>query len=360
MSGVTSERGDEAILLRVQDLHTHFFTDQGTVRATEGVSFELRRGEILGVLGESGCGKSVTNLSIMGLLPRGQGRVVQGEIAFLGQSLATLSEEGRRKLRGRHMAMVFQDPMSSLNPYLRIGEQLIEAPVLHLGQTPKQARERAVALLTRVGIAEAAARMQAYPHELSGGMRQRVMLAMALLCDPELLILDEPTTALDVTVQAQILDLIRELSEERQLSAIFVTHDLGVAAGLCDRVLVMYAGRVVEQGPAARVFGSPGHPYTRALLRSRPASLFERSGAQAAPASGGAPAMRTRLQTIEGNPPRLDGPQFTACSFAPRCTEVHAACLTGEPELRPWPNARAVRCVLPAPPAEEAVQGAGQ
>jgi ABC-type dipeptide/oligopeptide/nickel transport system ATPase component len=263
------------VVLQVTNLQTHFTSELRTVRAVDGVSFTLKRGEVIGIVGESGSGKSVTNLSIMGLLPAPRGRIVEGSITFKGQDLAKLKESERRKLRGRHMAMVFQDPMSSLNPYLRIGEQLTEGPMFHLGQTKKQAAARAVELLTRVGISDAGMRMSSYPHELSGGMRQRVMLAMALLCDPELLILDEPTTALDVTVQAQILDLIQELRHERQLSAIFVTHDLGVVAEVCDRVLVMYAGRIVEDARTIDLFRDPRHPYTRALLRSRPAHAFD-------------------------------------------------------------------------------------
>jgi oligopeptide transport system ATP-binding protein len=327
----------------VRDLHVHFTGDYATVRAVDGVSFAVNQGELLGIVGESGSGKSVTNLSIMGLLPAPRGRIVQGSIDFNGQNLATLSDGERRRLRGRHMAMVFQDPMASLNPYLRVGEQLTEGPMLHLGQTSAVATERAVALLTRVGIADARERLRSYPHELSGGMRQRVMLAMALLCDPELLILDEPTTALDVTVQAQILDLIRELRSERQLSAIFVTHDLGVVAELCDRVLVMYAGRIVEDAPTRELFRAPQHPYTRALLRSRPAHTFDAP----IPETTTSPSRR-RLTTIEGAPPRLDGAPFTGCSFAPRCPQVQARCTQGEPALEQRTPEHAVRCILPS------------
>jgi oligopeptide transport system ATP-binding protein len=338
MTKASSERS--SVVLRVRDLHVHFTGDHATVRAVDGVSFAVKRGELLGIVGESGSGKSVTNLSIMGLLPAPRGRIVQGSIDFDGQDLATLSDGERRRLRGRRMAMVFQDPMASLNPYLRVGEQLTEGPMLHLGQTSTVATERAAALLTRVGIADARARLRSYPHELSGGMRQRVMLAMALLCDPELLILDEPTTALDVTVQAQILDLIRELRSERQLSAIFVTHDLGVVAELCDRVLVMYAGRIVEDAPTRELFRAPQHPYTRALLRSRPGQAFN---AAASPVA----TSRRRLTTIEGAPPRLDGAPFTGCSFAPRCPEVQARCTQGEPALEQRTPEHAVRCILP-------------
>lgn len=320
-----------ATILSVRDLHTQFVNEYGTTRAVDGVSFDLRRGEILGLVGESGCGKSVTSLSIMGLLPAPQGRITQGDISFQGSDLTRLSQSQRRKLRGRHMAMVFQDPMSTLNPYLRVDEQLTEALRLHLALSRQEALKRATAMLKRVGIPDPRARIHDFPHQLSGGMRQRVMLAMALLCDPELLILDEPTTALDVTVQAQILDLLSELRAERKLSAIFITHDLGVVAQVCDRVLVMYAGRIVEEAGTEELFKEPYHPYTRALLESVP----RLSGKTV-----------KRLATIEGLPPRLDQGPFESCRFVPRCPFVKAVCREREPDLEPVRDGHLRRCVL--------------
>lgn len=336
----TMNRPDSDVVLSVRDLHTHFSTERGTVRAVDGVSFEVRRSEVVGIVGESGCGKSVTSLSIMGLLSEPQGRVVSGNMSFQGTELTTLGPDERRRLRGRRMAMVFQDPMSSLNPYLRIEEQLTEGPILHRHLASQSAQQQALHMLHRVGIADADSRLRDYPHQLSGGMRQRVMLAMALLSEPDLLILDEPTTALDVTVQAQILELLLELRAERQLSAILITHDLGVVAETCDRVLVMYAGRIVEQAPTALLFKRPSHPYTRALLRSLPR-----------------PNAEGRLRSIEGLPPRLDGPQFDSCTFAPRCPSVRDACWQGEPPLialthpatleAPIPEPQLRRCIVP-------------
>jgi oligopeptide/dipeptide ABC transporter ATP-binding protein len=323
---------DSAVpLLEVLDLHTEFSLEKSVVRAVDGVSFAVRRGEMLGIVGESGSGKSVTSLSILGLLPQ-RGRVSQGQIRLAGQNLLALSEDERRKVRGRRIAMIFQDPMTSLNPYLRIGEQLVEGPLLHLGVSAADAERRARDLLDRVGIPNAAARLRSYPHELSGGMRQRVMIAMALLCDPELLIADEPTTALDVTVQAQILDLLQELRQERGLAILLITHDLGVVANRADRVLVMYAGRIVESAPAGELFRRPLHPYTLALLQSLP--RIDRKAT-------------ARLETISGMPPRLDRGPFTECSFAPRCRFVHAACHAAEPALVEGAPERLRRCVLP-------------
>jgi oligopeptide/dipeptide ABC transporter ATP-binding protein len=319
-------------LLDVRNLHTEFETDDGVVRAVDGVSFTVDRGEVLGIVGESGCGKSATSLSILGLLPKPYGRIRSGSIDFDGQDLASLPERALRKIRGRRIAMIFQDPMTSLNPYLRIDEQLAESAELHLGLSHAEAVSRAVALLDRVGIPDAAERVRSFPHELSGGMRQRVMIAMALLCDPDLLIADEPTTALDVTIQAQILELLLELRRERGLSIILITHDLGVVAETCDRVLVMYAGRIVESAPARALFATPAHPYTTALLRSVPRA--DR-------------AAKERLETIGGLPPRLDRGAFTECTFAPRCTLVHDACRTGEPALTEIATGHSRRCVLP-------------
>jgi peptide/nickel transport system ATP-binding protein/oligopeptide transport system ATP-binding protein len=320
----------EAPLLDVTDLRTEIASEARLVRAVDGVSFSLGRGEVLGVVGESGSGKSLTALSILRLLPRG-GRIVGGEVRLAGTSLANLSEEQMRAVRGRRIAMIFQDPMTSLNPYLRVGEQLAEVGVIHLGLGQAQATERAIALLERVGIPDARARARSHPHELSGGMRQRVMIAMALLCDPEVLIADEPTTALDVTIQAEILELLSDLVRERGLSVILITHDLGVVATVATRVLVMYAGRVVESGPSRAVLSTPRHPYTLALLESVPRIDV--------PAKG-------PLASIPGMPPRLDQGPFRECAFAPRCRFVHDACRREEPPLTVTGD-RARRCVLP-------------
>ena len=322
---------EPAHLLEVEDLRTEFVTEEGIVRAVDRVSFSIDEGEIVGLVGESGCGKSVTNLSILGLLPKPQGRIAGGRVVFGGRDLVGLPERALRDIRGNRIAMIFQDPMTSLNPYLRIEEQLAEVGQLHLRLSRKAAVARAVDLLDRVGIPDAAQRIRSYPHEFSGGMRQRVMIAMALLCDPELLIADEPTTALDVTIQAQILELLKELREERGMAIILITHDLGVVAGMCDRVLVMYAGRILEEGGTEDLYATPSHPYTRALLHSVP-RLNELG--------------RPVLDSIEGLPPRLDRGPFTACTFAPRCTLSREACLAGEPSLETFAPGRARRCVL--------------
>jgi oligopeptide transport system ATP-binding protein len=319
-------------LLDVRDLETQFVTDEGLVRAVDGVSFTVKKGEIVGIVGESGCGKSVTNLSILGLLPKPQGRIAGGHVLFEGRDLVGLPEKELRRIRGNRIAMIFQDPMTSLNPYLKVEEQLAEVGQLHLGLSRRQAVERAVALLARVGISDAANRIRSYPHEFSGGMRQRAMIAMALLCDPELLIADEPTTALDVTIQAQILELLKGLRDERGMAVILVTHDLGVVAGMCDRILVMYAGRIVEEAPTRDLYARPLHPYTAALLKSVP-RLDD--------------AAHGRLTHIEGLPPRLDRGPFTECTFAPRCAFVHDACRRRDPPLEPAGPGRLRRCVLP-------------
>jgi oligopeptide transport system ATP-binding protein len=320
-------------VLDVRGLTTEFVTDGGIVRAVDGVSFSLARGEMLGIVGESGCGKSVTNLSILGLLAKPQGRIVDGQVLFGGQDLTELDERELQKIRGNRIAMIFQDPMTCLNPYLRVEEQLAEVGELHLGLSRKDAVARAVELLTRVGIPDAARRIRGWPHEFSGGMRQRVMIAMALLCDPDVLIADEPTTALDVTIQAQILELLADLRRERGMAIILITHDLGVVAGTCDRVLVMYAGRVVEEAPTRDLFAKPAHPYTAALLHSVP----RLDG-----------AAHAHLASIEGLPPRLDRGPFTACAFLPRCKQVRQECSRGEPALAPRGPGRASRCVLKA------------
>jgi peptide/nickel transport system ATP-binding protein len=325
-------------LLRVRRLVSEFHTDRGVVRAVDGVDFEVGRGEILGLVGESGCGKSVTALSVLGLLARPRGRIASGSIELDGRELVGLPESELVRIRGARVAMIFQDPMSSLNPYLQVGEQIAEGAELHLGLTRRQAWQRAVELLERVNIPDPARRAQQYPHELSGGMRQRAMIAMALSCEPALLIADEPTTALDVTVQAQILSLLLDLRRERGLSILLITHDLGVVAATCDHVLVMYAGRVVEEAPARDLFREPHHPYTRALLRSVPRA--DRPG-------------REPLAALSGLPPRLDQGPFGACSFAPRCVLARPACLAGEPSLSATAPGRRRRCILEPAELEE-------
>ena len=289
-------------LLSVEDLEVRFWTGRGIIHAVNGVSFDIAPGETLGIVGESGCGKSVTSLALLGILARA-GRVTNGTAHFEGRNLIGLSDEELRTIRGKEIAMIFQDPMTSLNPVLTIGRQLREPLETHFDMDKKEAEARAVELLDRVGIPSAKARLKDYPHQFSGGMRQRAMIAMALACEPKLLIADEPTTALDVTIQAQILGLLRELVAERDTALILITHDLGVVAGMCERVNVMYAGMFVETGSARQVFAKPRHPYTLGLLQSVP-----RLDA----------ARKTALHPIEGNPrDMLFPPQ--ACPFAPRC-----------------------------------------
>ncbi|MEF3275228.1 MAG: ABC transporter ATP-binding protein [Chloroflexus sp.] len=307
-----------APLLEVRDLRTYFHTQDGIVKAVDGVSFYVNRGETLGIVGESGCGKSVTSLSIMRLIPNPPGKIVSGQILFDGDDLLQASEEEMRHIRGNRIAMIFQDPMTSLNPVLTIGRQITEALELHLKLTKKEARDRAIELLDMVGIPSASKRLDNYPHQFSGGMRQRVMIAMALSCNPELLIADEPTTALDVTIQAQILELINRLREELGTAVILITHDLGVVAGMTDRVTVMYAGKVVEEGPTHEIFANPRMPYTIGLLRSIP-RLDEERG--------------RRLTPIRGLPPNLiDLPPI--CPFSPRCDYAREECLSSIPALR--------------------------
>ena len=262
-------------LLEVRDLRTYFETEDGTVKAVDGITFDLERGETLGIVGESGSGKSVTNLSIIRLIPDPPGKIVSGEIIFDGQDVLGMSKEQVRRIRGKRIAMIFQDPMTSLNPFMRISKQLMEITELHLGHSSNQAYEHAIKMLETVGIPDARSRVDSYPHEFSGGMRQRVMIAMALSCEPELLIADEPTTALDVTIQAQILELIKKLKEDTGTSVILITHDLGVVAGMTDHIIVMYAGKVFEQAPTRELFAVPGNPYTKGLLKSVPDPAHE-------------------------------------------------------------------------------------
>ena len=296
-------------LLEVRDLRTYFETEDGTVKAVDGISFALKRGETLGIVGESGSGKSVTNLSIIRLIPNPPGKIVSGEVVFNGQDLLLLSTEQVRKIRGRRIAMIFQDPMTSLNPFMKISRQLMEVTQLHLGHTRTQAYEHAIKMLETVGIPDARSRIDSYPHEFSGGMRQRVMIAMALSCEPELLIADEPTTALDVTIQAQILELIKKLKQETGTSVILITHDLGVVAGMTDHVIVMYAGKVFEQASTAELFSRPGNPYTKGLLRSVPDPTDEQG----------------QLYQIPGLPPDV-AHLPPGCPFAPRCERAMEIC----------------------------------
>jgi oligopeptide transport system ATP-binding protein len=305
-------------LLQVNNLKTYFKTQDGIVKAVDGVSYYVHKGETLGIVGESGCGKSVSALSIMRLIPQPPGRIVGGEIIFDGEDLLSLSEEEMRHVRGNRISMIFQDPMTSLNPVLTICRQVSEALELHLGMDRASARERTLELLRMVGIPSAEKRLDDYPHQFSGGMRQRVMIAMALSCNPELLIADEPTTALDVTIQAQILDLINKLKRELGTAVIIITHDLGVVAGMSDRVVVMYAGHVVETADTYEVFGNPRHPYTLGLMRSIP-----RVDARE----------RRKLNPIRGLPPDLiDLPDM--CPFVPRCDYAQPRCEEGRPPLR--------------------------
>jgi oligopeptide transport system ATP-binding protein len=315
-------------LLEVRGLSTHFFTPDGVVRAVDDVSFELGYGETLGLVGESGCGKSVTALSISRLVPDPPGRIVAGEILFEGVNLLSLSSEQMRKLRGKDIGFIFQDPVTSLNPTLTIGYQIAESVRQHMGVSARAARERVIELLSKVGIPRAKDRYSDYPHQFSGGMRQRVMIAIALSCDPKLLLADEPTTALDVTIQAQILELIQRLSEEFKTAVLLITHDLGIAAGMCQRINVMYAGRIVETGTVDQMFENPRMPYTWGLLDSLP-RLDDIRG--------------SRLRTIEGLPPLLINVP-DACRFNPRCAYSQDICREKDPELTEREAGHQARC----------------
>ena len=306
-----------AKLLEVKNLRTYFYTEEGVVRAVDGVTWDLEEGETLGLVGESGCGKSVTALSILRLIPRPPGRIVEGEIIFEGEDLLKISDAEMRSVRGNRIAMVFQEPMTSLNPVLTIGMQLGEAIILHLGLNRGEARARSIELLELVGIPEASGRLDDYPHQFSGGMRQRVMIAMALSCNPRLLLADEPTTALDVTIQAQILELMARLSQEFGTAVVLITHNLGVVARYASRVNVMYAGKIVETGTTMEIFKNPKHPYTVGLMASVP-RLDETE--------------HVRLESIEGQPPLLIDP-IPGCSFEPRCAWRIDKCAVEPPPL---------------------------
>ena len=324
---------DETIL-KVEGLKTQFRTDYGLVKAVDGVSFELRRGEILGLVGESGCGKSVTNLSILQLVASPPGIIAGGKVLFRGKDLLACPEEEVRVLRGKNISMIFQDPLTSLNPVIKVGSQIAEAIQLHHHVSKREAKLTAVEMLKVIGIPDPERRAGDYPHQFSGGMRQRVMIAMALSCNPDILIADEPTTALDVTIQAQILDLIKNLSEERTTAVIMITHDLGVVAGMCEAVCVMYAGRIVERAGVDDLFYDPKHPYTRGLLDSIP--RVDKSGPQ-------------RLYSIPGAPPNLvDMPD--CCPFHPRCSHAMDICRRAYPPEKSFEGRgpRTVSCWLHA------------
>ena len=321
-------------LLSVRDLKTSFFTSRGEVQALRGVSFDVRPGEILGIVGESGSGKSITCMSVLRLL-KSAGRVIGGEALFEGRDLLKLDDEDLRQLRGNEIAMIFQDPMTSLNPTLSVGEQVMETILRHRKVTRAEARQRAIELFELVRIPNAAERLKAYPHQFSGGMRQRVMIAMALSCDPKLLIADEPTTALDVTIQRQILALLKELQSRLGMAVILITHDLGVIAEVTDRVLVMYGGMAMEQGPVREVFARPSHPYTRGLLASIP-KLRE--------------GMHARLTPIPGSPPDMLRPP-KGCPFAPRCPQAMLQCEAAMPPLFDIGTEHDARCWLHHPEA---------
>lgn len=302
-------------LLEVKNLKTYFYTDEGVVKSVDDVSFDVEKGKTLGIVGESGCGKSITSLSIMQLVETPPGKIVGGEIIYQGENLLEKNKDQMRKIRGGEIAMIFQEPMTSLNPVFTVGKQIMEALRLHTDLDKEKAKERAIEMLKLVKIPLPEKRFNEYPHQLSGGMRQRVMIAMGLICHPKLLIADEPTTALDVTIQAQILELMKKLQKTNRMGIIFITHNLGVVAEICDKVSVMYAGKIVEQGPVDDIFYAPGHPYTRGLLRSMPrvdADSYE------------------RLIPIEGTPIDMLNPP-EGCPFAPRCESAMKICLQKMP-----------------------------
>ena len=315
-------------LLQVKDLKTYFFTEDGVVRAVDGVTYDIQAGEIMGLVGESGCGKTVSALSILRLIPKPPGRIIAGEILFGGEDLLKADDEEIRDIRGHHIAMIFQEPMTSLNPVLTIGRQVTESLELHLKMNRSSATRRAIELLEMVGIPEAKHRIHDYPHQFSGGMRQRVMIAMALSCNPKLLLADEPTTALDVTIQAQILELLTKLTRELGTAVIIITHNLGVVARYADRVFVMYAGKIVETAPARELYGNPRHPYTLGLLKSVPRLDQVR---------------KDRLEPIEGFPPDLiHMPE--GCSFRPRCKYAVPRCQRESPPLLPVTSIHQAAC----------------
>lgn len=316
-------------IIEVKHLQTQFTRDNQKTVVLDHVSFHIKKGEVLGLVGESGCGKSVTSLSIMRLFKDTTGEITNGEIVYNGTNLLSISESDMRRIRGKEISMIFQEPMTSLNPVMKIGEQLMEAIRLHLGYSDQKAREQAVSMLTKVGIPRPSEIMGEYPHQLSGGMRQRIMIAMAMSCNPNLLIADEPTTALDVTIQAQILDVMKQLQAEEHMSMLLITHDLGVVAEMCNRVVVMYAGRVVEEASVYDLFDEPKHPYTKGLIGSVP-----KIGQK-----------RARLDSVPGNVPTPNN-MPKGCKFAPRCKDVMPVCWEKEPAITPVGEERSCRCWL--------------
>ncbi len=317
------------VVLELKDLHTHFFTDSEEIPAVDGVSLKIHKGEVVGIVGESGSGKSVTSLSVMRLVPNPPGEIIGGEINFKGENLVSASNKRMKNIRGNEIAMIFQEPMTSLDPLFTIGNQLSESIRLHQNMNKKEAREKAINLLRLVEIPRAGEIIDEYPHQLSGGMRQRVMIAMSMACDPELLIADEPTTALDVTIQAQILDLMRNLNKEKGTAILLITHDLGVVAETCDRVVVMYGGQVVEEGTTREVLKDPKHPYSKGLIRSIP-KLHEKE---------------QKLYSIPGIVPKPKVDRV-GCRFAPRCEFAFERCFQQNPELYSLENGRSSRCFL--------------
>jgi peptide/nickel transport system ATP-binding protein/oligopeptide transport system ATP-binding protein len=316
-------------ILEVKNLHTYFYTDSGVVKSVDGVDFELKEGSTLGIVGESGSGKSVTSLSIMGLLTGTTGKIAEGEILLEGKDIAHISEEEKRKLRGSQISMIFQEPMTSLNPVMKIGKQLTECILQHQDISKEEAWKKAEDMLRRTGVPRVEHMMKEYPFQLSGGQRQRVMIAMALVCGPKILIADEPTTALDVTIQAQILDLMNGLKKAIGTSILFITHDLGVVAEVCDEVVVMYCGRVVEKGDVAELFAHPSHPYTIGLLNS-------------------IPKLGEAVEELEAIPGNVPNPKYMpkGCKFAPRCSRAFAKCHEEEPGFYEVGNGHVSRCWL--------------
>ena len=316
-------------LVEFKDVHTYFYTEAGTVKAVNGVSYKIKEGETVCVVGESGCGKSVTALSLMRLIAAPQGEIVKGNISFDGKDITALSEEEMMSIRGNDISMIFQEPMTSLNPVFTVGNQIMESIMLHQKLDKKQARDKAIEMITLVGIPRAEAIVDSYPHELSGGMRQRIMIAMALSCNPKLLIADEPTTALDVTIQAQILDLMRDIKQKTQTSIMLITHDLGVVAEMADYVVVMYAGKVIEEGPVNDIFKNPLHPYTRGLLKSKPVINQETD----------------RLYSIPGQVPNPIGMK-DSCYFHERCEHCMEICKTQIPTIKYYDEQHKISCFL--------------
>ncbi len=320
----------DEVILQVKDLKTYFTVDEGVVKAVDGVSFDLHRGETLGIVGESGSGKSVTNLSIINLISTPPGKIVGGEVLFHGKDLLKMSQNEIREIRGNKISMIFQDPMTSLNPFLRISTQMIETIMLHQKIDKKAAKEKAIEMLKLAGIPAPEKRIDQNPHQFSGGMRQRVMIAMALSCNPEILIADEPTSALDVTIQAQILELMRELTRKLGTAVILITHSLGVVAGMCDTICVMYAGRIVERGRTEQIFESPRHPYTQGLIHSVPRLDQE---------------TKDRLYSIPGQPPNvIDLPD--CCPFYPRCEKAMDICKKKYPPVTSFEHNQSASCWL--------------